>query len=170
MCVCDILKISPRSIGIYRVGDNRRTVNTSTTPHISDQLGTENACETLLCWFIVMIWALVCDNMYWYGRHFGSFYHNLTIFETVLETVAWVNTEIVLIETQRHEIILSPMCLCWCKMWKSNVKNIFISHVGLPELTWPHGSPGTSLIAQSLTMSAHSQQSERQNIIDRTHT
>ena len=30
-------------IEIYRVGDNRRTVNTSTTPHIWDQLGTENA-------------------------------------------------------------------------------------------------------------------------------
>ena len=30
--------------------------------------------------------------------------------------------------------------------------------------------PGTSLIAQSLTMSAHCRQSERQNIIDRRHT
>ena len=28
---------------IYRVGDNRGTVNTSMGPHISDQLGTENA-------------------------------------------------------------------------------------------------------------------------------
>ena len=36
-------------IEIYRVGDNRRTVNTSTTPHIWDQLGTENACKTLFC-------------------------------------------------------------------------------------------------------------------------
>ena len=34
-------------IEIYRVGDNRRTVNTSTTPYIWDQLGTENACKTL---------------------------------------------------------------------------------------------------------------------------
>ena len=29
---------------IYPVGDNRGTVNTSTSPHISDQLGTENVC------------------------------------------------------------------------------------------------------------------------------
>ena len=36
-------------IEIYRVGDNRRIVNTSTTPHIWDQLGTENACKTLFC-------------------------------------------------------------------------------------------------------------------------
>ena len=28
------------------------------------------------CWFIIMIWALVCDSMYRYGRHFGSFYRN----------------------------------------------------------------------------------------------
>ena len=29
---------------IYRVGDNRGTVNTSMSLHISDQLGAENAC------------------------------------------------------------------------------------------------------------------------------
>ena len=28
--------------------DNRRTVNTSTSPHISDQLGTENVRETVM--------------------------------------------------------------------------------------------------------------------------
>ena len=65
------------------VGDNRGTVKTSTTPHISDQLGTENACKTLLCWVIVMIRVLVCNNMYRYKHHFGSFYHNLTILEAV---------------------------------------------------------------------------------------
>ena len=70
-------------IGIYRVGDNRRTINTSTTPHISDQLWTENECKTLLCWFIVVTWALFSDNMYRYGRHFRSFYRNPTILETV---------------------------------------------------------------------------------------
>ena len=75
------------------------------------------------------------------------------------------------IEKQWHEIILSPMCLYQCKMWKSNVKNIFISHVGLSELsqtTWFSGK--FPQIAQSLTMSAHNRQSEQQNIIDRTHT
>ena len=65
-------------IKIYRVGDSRRTVNTSTTPHISDQLWTENECETLLCWFIIVIRALFSDNMYRYGRHFRSFYRNPT--------------------------------------------------------------------------------------------
>ena len=57
-----ILAISP-AIKIYREGDNRRIVNTRTTPHISDQLGTENACRTLLCWFMVMIRVLVCNNL-----------------------------------------------------------------------------------------------------------
>ena len=65
------------------VGDNRGTVNTSTTPHISDQLGTENACNDELCWVIVMIRVLVCNNMYQYEHHFGSFYHNPTILEAV---------------------------------------------------------------------------------------
>ena len=32
--------------------------------HISDQLGTENACQTLLCWLIVMIWVLGRNDMY----------------------------------------------------------------------------------------------------------
>ena len=104
----------------YGVGDDRRTVTTSTTPHISDQLGTENACETLLCWFIVMIWALVCNDMYRYWCHFGSLYRYSTILETVL--IAWVNMENLFIEIQRHEIILTLMC----KMWKSNVKTYFL--------------------------------------------
>ena len=46
-----------------------------------DQLWTENECERQLCWFIVVIWALVSDNMYLYGRHFRFF--NPTILETV---------------------------------------------------------------------------------------
>ena len=33
------------------------------TSHIFDQLGTENTCKTLLCWFIVMIWVLGYNNM-----------------------------------------------------------------------------------------------------------
>ena len=84
-----VLAISP-AIKNYRVGDNRRTVNTSTTPHISDQLGTENACETLLCWFIVMIRILVCNNMYQYQHRFWSFYHNLRRFRFIVGK--WVNT------------------------------------------------------------------------------
>ena len=58
---------------VQRVGNNRRTVKTSAPPHISDQSGTENACKTLLRLLIVMTWVLVCNNMYRYERHFGSF-------------------------------------------------------------------------------------------------
>ena len=43
------------------MGNNRRTVKTPTTPHISDQSGTENACKTLLCWLFIIIWLLVCN-------------------------------------------------------------------------------------------------------------
>ena len=67
-------------IEIYRVGDNRRTVNSSTSLHISDQLGTENVWETLLCWLIVVLW--VRKNMYRRERHFWSFhrYSSLLMF------------------------------------------------------------------------------------------
>ena len=85
-----ILAISP-AVKIYRVGDNRRTVNTLTTQHISDQLGTENACKTLLCWFIVMIRILVCNNMYQYQHRFWSFYHNPRRFRFIAGK--WVNTD-----------------------------------------------------------------------------
>ena len=44
-------------------------------------------------WFIVMIWGLVCNNMYWYERHFGSFYRDPTILETVSIASQWVNTD-----------------------------------------------------------------------------
>ena len=53
-----ILTISP---AVYRVGNNRRTVKTPTTPHISHQSGSENACKTLSCWLFIMIWLLVCN-------------------------------------------------------------------------------------------------------------
>ena len=69
--------------------------------------GQKNACITLLCWSIVMIWVLVCNNMYQCERHFGFFYRNSTILETV-----WVNTENLFIEIQRQEIIPALMCLC----------------------------------------------------------
>ena len=93
------------TIVIYWVGDNGRTVNTSTNPHISDQLGTENAGLTLLCWFIIMIWVLVCKNMYRYEcylTHFESFYRNP---ETVSVAGKWVDTDLIenrfFIEIQR---------------------------------------------------------------------
>ena len=86
-----ILRSLPLYIEIYRVCDNRRAVNTSSSPHISDQLGSENACQTLLCWFIIMIWILVCNNMCRYERHFGSFSRNPTILETVSIARKWQN-------------------------------------------------------------------------------
>ena len=50
--------------------------------------------------------------MYQYERHFGSFYRNPTIFETVAIASKWVNAEIFFIEIQRQGIILAPVCLC----------------------------------------------------------
>ena len=58
---------------------------------------------------------------------------------------------ILFIEIQWHGIILAPMCLCQGKMWKSKVKNIFISFPTLAcrsEAT-PR-STQVSLLAQSL--------------------
>ena len=75
------------------MGADRRTVNTSTTPHIFDQLGTENACKTQLCWFIVMIWVLACNNMLRYECDLESFHRNPTILETVSIASKWVNME-----------------------------------------------------------------------------
>ena len=45
----------------------------------------------LLCWFIVMISDLVCNDMYWYERHCGSFYRNPTTLKTVSIASQWVN-------------------------------------------------------------------------------
>ena len=140
----------------------------STTPHISNQLGTENACETLLCWFIIMIWALVCDDMYRDGRHFGSFYLNPTILETIFDCLGQ-HGEFFFVEIQ-HEIILAPMCLCQRKMWKWNVYTIFfISHVGLPQFKSTWVLRGVSCWLRKHLPSQHTA-IERQNIIDRTHT
>ena len=97
-------------IEIYRVGDNRGTVNTLKTQHISDQLGTKkNVCKILLRWFIIMIWFLVCNNMYRYERHFGFFLSQSNNFRDS----KWVNTEnFFFIEIQQQGIILASMCLC----------------------------------------------------------
>ena len=75
-----IFAIPPVFIEIYPVGDNRRHVNSSTSLHIFDQLGTENVWETPLCWLIVVLW--VRKNMYRCERHFGSFhrYSSLLMF------------------------------------------------------------------------------------------
>ena len=128
----------------------------STTPYISDQFGTENACKTQLGRFVVMIWVLAYNNMYRYELHFGSFYHNPTVLETVSilasKHVNGSTRKIFFMEIQRQGISLAPMCLCQCQMWKSHVKNI--SHIP----RWPVGVKsnyvilrGVSLIAQSLT-------------------
>ena len=160
-------------IEIYQVGDSRRTVNTWMTPHISDQLGTENTCETLLCWFIIMIWVLVCDNLI-ICIDMNVILDLSTAIQQFREGFdKWLDTNLFYWNTTMGKI-LSPMYVCQCKMWKSNVKN-FLSHVGLSgwsQTTWYSSDPGprSFLTAQWLIVSAHSWQSERQNIIDRTYT
>ena len=74
-----IFAIPPVFIEIYRVGDNRRPVNSSTSLHICDQLGTGNVWETLLCWFIVVLWVLVC-------KKYVSIWTSFWIFPPVLVT------------------------------------------------------------------------------------
>ena len=108
-----------------------------------------------------------------YERHFGYFYHNPTLLVTVSITSKWVNTDLIdifIIEIQRHGIIIAPIRLCYCLNVTIKCKKKFriIYHDGLSQwiqTTWY----SCLVIAQSLTMSAHSRQSERQNIIDRTH-
>ena len=40
-----------------------------------------------------MISDLVCNNMYWYERHCGSFYHDPTILKAVSIASQWFNTD-----------------------------------------------------------------------------
>ena len=150
--------LSPLYIKMHRVGNNRRTVNTSMTLHISDQLGTKNVCKTLLCWFIIMIRVLVCNNMYRYECHFGSFYQNPTISETVSVVSKWTNTENIFYWNTTTGNDSNTDGSLVRKMWKSNVKNIF--HVGLSEwnqTTWY--LRGVSWLRNHLPhMPAHSRQ------------
>ena len=74
--------------------------------------GQKNACKILLCWFIVMVWVMGCNDMYRYERHFGFFYRNRTILETVSNASQCVNTENRFIEIQRQGILLASMCFC----------------------------------------------------------
>ena len=41
--------------------------------------GQRKSCKILLWWFIIMIWFLVCHNMYRFERQFGFFYRKPTI-------------------------------------------------------------------------------------------
>ena len=100
----------PVFIVIYRVGDNRRPVNTSTIPHISDQLGTET-CEKHCC-FIMMLRVLVCKNMNRYERHFGSF-HRCSCFPLRNRTYqSWLS------ERQKH------------RRWNAYLTSIFGHYIG----------------------------------------
>ena len=147
------------------MGDNRRTVNISTTLHLSEQSGTENSCKTLLCWFIIMIWVLVCNNMYRYDHHFESFYHN----PTISETVKWANMENLFYwdtmtgnNCSTDGSLLRKNMKMECKeyfsYWPVRVKS---NNVVLPWVPWlrnhlPH-------------MPAHIRQPEQQNIINIMH-
>ena len=65
-----------------------------------------NACWILLCWFIMIIWVLACNNTYRHDRHFVSVYCNSTILETDLIASKWFNTDLIqnlFIEIQRQE-------------------------------------------------------------------
>ena len=160
---------------IYRVGDNRWTVNTSTTPQICDQLGTENAYKkdsyvNSSSWYEFWF-AIICIDINIILDLF--FYRNPTILETVSMLVIKGSTRkniFFIDEMQRQGIILSPMCI-WGKMCKWSVKNIchIISHVGLSECSQTTCYSSFPIV-QSLTISARSRESERQNIIDGTHT
>ena len=109
-----IFAIPPVFIEIYRVGDNRRTANSSTSLHISDQLGTENVWETLLCWLIVVLW--VRKNMYRRERHFGSFhrYSSLLMFPIAQSNLP----KLAVGAAQRHH------------SWNANLTSMFGHYVG----------------------------------------
>ena len=113
-----------------------------------------------------MIWALVCDNMYRYGRHFGSFYCHPTIVETVFDCLG-----------QHGE-------LCWDTTWSNSSTDVslstqngkikckyffFISHVGLPQLKSTWVLRGVSCWLRNHLPCQYTA-TERQNITDRTHT
>ena len=78
-----IFAISPVFIEIYRVGDKRRPVIRRRVCTFLISWG-QKTCEreTLLCWFIVVLWVLVCKNINRYERHFLSFhwYSSLLMF------------------------------------------------------------------------------------------
>ena len=101
---------------------------------------------------LVMIWVLVCKNMYRCERWLIL---NLSTTIQLAETVSVAGKvgsqhgphwKSFFIEIQRQGIILASVCLCKSKMWKSNVKNVF-NH-------FPRWSE-VSLIAQSLTGETH---------------
>ena len=75
-CSCHIFTKFPVVYRIYPVGNNRRTVDTSTSPHIFDQLGTENACYVYLSSCYDFWFAKICMDM-------NVIYRNATILETV---------------------------------------------------------------------------------------
>ena len=56
-----------------------------------------------------MIWVLDYNHMYRYERHFGYFYRNPIIFETVSIASKLVNTDNFFIEIQWQGIILAPV-------------------------------------------------------------
>ena len=133
-----------------------------------------------------MIWVFVCNNMYRYQHHFGLLYRNpprnsKNFKGRRFRCCQYWNgsTEhgriFVFIEIQRQGINQSPMCLCEGKMWKSNVKNIF--HIISRVAYWPVGVSNHVVLKFSRLRhhlpcqhGQHSRESERQNIIDKTHT
>ena len=132
------------------------------TLHLSEQSGTENSCKTLLCWFEFWF-ATICIDM----NIILDLSTTIQQFQRRLNGPTW---RIFSTEIQWQGIILAPMGLCYWKMWKWNVKNIF--HIGLSE--WKSNIvvlPWVPWLRNHLPhMPAHIRQPEQQNIINIMHT
>ena len=63
----------------------------------------QKTCEKQLCWFIIVLWVLVCKNMYRYERHFGSFhrYSSLLMFPIAQSNIP----KLAVGAAQRHHIV-----------------------------------------------------------------
>ena len=156
----NILTISPTRWAIIEELSIRRRLRTFLISW-GQKTCVKHCNVDLSSWYELWI-AILCIDM---AVIFLSFYRNPMILETVSPggfDCLGQHRESFFNGIQRHEIILAPMCLCYCKMWKSNVKNIFISHVGLSELkVKPHGSP-MSFLDCALTQLTYHVSTQRQ--------
>ena len=118
-----------------------------------------------------MLWVLVSNNIYLYELNFGSFYRNPTILE--MDSIAGNFVNMDLIEnlflnwnTMTEDNSSTGECL-WITDYQNSQRQ---------EKVQQHWPPTPLASCQhvgawvdSVCMSAHSRQSERQNIIDRRH-
>ena len=143
----------PRNSPGGRYWKNCLYLNTLTSPHISDQLGTENACLTLLCWFVVMIWVLVCKNMYRYERYFPRWSYVSLIAQSL--TCLLINNKNTSPIRCFDQVFLYRMVFC-VNIWTGMVSNNTISWSATNDSTeyWPISAVNTaSQIHQHASMS-----------------